>query len=65
MELKSKQKHQLIILTDENQIKIMKEHIEKSIERYQEEDKELGDESGNSVPKSLTNKEKWHCLKLS
>ena len=26
----------------------------------QEEDMELGEESGNSVPKSLTNKEKFH-----
>ena len=46
-------------LTDENQIKIMKEHLEKSIERDQEEDEELGDESGNSVPESLTDKEKF------
>lgn len=37
----------------------MKEHLEKSIERDQQEDEELRDESGNSVPESLTNKEKF------
>ena len=46
-------------LTDENQIKIMKEHLQKSIEKDQQENEELGDESGNSVPKSLTDKEKF------
>ena len=46
-------------LTDENQIKIMKQHLEKSIELDQEEDEELGDESGNSVLESLTDKEKF------
>lgn len=40
-------------------IKIMKEHLEKSIELDQEEDKELGDECENTVPKSLTDKEKF------
>ena len=37
----------------------MKEHLEKSIERNQQEDEELGDESGNSVPESFTCKEKF------
>ena len=45
-------------LTNENQIKIMKEHLQKSIERDQKEDEELGNESGNSVPESLLDKEK-------
>ena len=52
-------------LTDENQIKIMKEHLEKSIERDQEEDEELGDESGNSVPESLTDKDKLRSSSLN
>lgn len=56
---KIKAKTSINKLTDENQIKIMKEHLKKSIELDQEEDKELGDESGNSVPKSLTDKEKF------
>ena len=38
----------------------MKEHLEESIKLDQEEDMELGEESGNGVPKSLTNKEKFH-----
>ena len=38
------------------QLKIMKEHLEESIKLDQEEDMELGEESGNSVPESLTNK---------
>ena len=46
-------------LTDKNQIKIMKEHLEKSIELNQQEDDELRDESGNSVPEPLTDKEKF------
>ena len=47
-------------LTNEQQLKIMKEHLEESIKLDQEEDMELGEESGNSVPESLTNKEKFH-----
>ena len=46
-------------LTDENPIKIMKKHLEKSIELDQQEDEEFGDESGNSVLESLTDKEKF------
>ena len=56
---KIKAKTSINKLTDENQIKIMKEHLQKSIERDQQEDEELGDESGNSVPESLTDKEKF------
>ena len=37
----------------------MKEHLEESIKLDQEEDMELGEKSGNSVPESLTNKEKF------
>ena len=54
---KIKAKTSINKLTDENQIKIMKEHLQKSIERDQQEDEELGEESGNSVPESLTAKE--------
>ena len=56
---KIKAKTSINKLTDENQIKIMKEHLQKSIERDQQEDEELGDESGNTVPESLTDKEKF------
>ena len=56
---KIKAKTSINKLTDENQIKIMKEHLEKSIELDQQEDEELGDESENSVPESLTDKEKF------
>ena len=33
--------------------------MKKSIELDQQEDEELGDESGNSIPESLTDKEKF------
>ena len=56
---KIKAKTSINKLTDENQIKIMKKHLKKSIELDQKEDEELGDESGNSVPESLTDKEKF------
>ena len=56
---KIKAKTSINKLTDENQLNIMKEHLQKSIERDQQEDEELGDESGNSVPDSLTDKEKF------
>ena len=51
-------------LTNEQQLKIMKNHLEESIKLDQEEDMELGEESGNSIPESLTNKEKFqNCRK--
>ena len=56
---KIKAKTSINKLTDENQIKIMKEHLEKRIELDQQEDDEHEDESGNLVPKSLTDKEKF------
>ena len=56
---KIKAKTSINRLTDENQIKIMKQHLEKSIELDQEENEELGDKSGNNVPESLTDKEKF------
>ena len=56
---KVKAKTSLKNITNEQQLKIMKEHLEESIKLDQEEDLELGDESGNSVPESLTNKEKF------
>ena len=39
--------------------KSWKEHLEKSIELDQQEDDEFRDESGNSVPEPLTDKEKF------
>ena len=56
---KVKAKTSLKNITNEQQLKIMKEHLEESIKLDQEEDLELGDESGNSVPESLTNKQKF------
>ena len=47
---KVKAKTSLKNITNEQQLKIMKEHLEESIKLDQEEDLELGDESGNSVP---------------
>ena len=46
-------------LTNEQQLKIMKQHLEKSIKLDEEEDEELGEESGNSVPETLTDEEKF------
>ena len=37
----------------------MKQHLEESIELDEEEDMELGEESGNSVPETLIDKEKF------
>ena len=56
---KIKAKTSMKNITNEQQLKIMKEHLEESIKLDQEEDLELGEESGNSVPESLTNKEKF------
>ena len=56
---KIKAKTSINKLTGEKQIKIMKEHLQKSIGRDQEEDEELGDESWNIIPESLTDKEKF------
>ena len=53
---KIKAKTSMKNITNEQQLKIMKEHFEESIKLDQEEDMELGEESGNSVPESLTNK---------
>lgn len=46
-------------LTNEQQLKIMKQHLKESIELDEEEDMELGEESGNGVPETLTDKEKF------
>lgn len=56
---KIKTKTSINKLTDEKQIKIIKKHLQKSIEINQKEDEELNDESGNTVPESLTDKEKF------
>ena len=48
---KIKAKTSMNKLTNEQQLKIMKQHLEESIKLDEEEDEELGEESGNSVPK--------------
>lgn len=54
---KIKSKASINKLTDENQIKIMKNYLNKSNELDMLEDEELGEKSGNSIPKSLSDKE--------
>ena len=56
---KIKAKTSMNKLTNEQQLKIMKQHLEESIKLDEEEDEELGEESGNSVPETLTDKEKF------
>ncbi|WP_407374646.1 IS1182 family transposase [Methanobrevibacter sp.] len=56
---KIKAKTSMNKLTNEQQLKIMKQHLEESIKLDEEEDEELGEESGNSVPETLTNEEKF------
>ena len=56
---KIKAKTSINKLTNEQQLKIMKQHLEKSIKLDEEEDEELGEESGNSVPETLTDEEKF------
>ena len=46
-------------LTNEQQLKIMKQYLEETIRLDEQEDEELGEESGNTVPETLTNKEKF------
>ena len=57
---KVKAKTSINKLTNEQQLKILKKHLKESIELDQEEDLELGEESGNNIPESLTNKEKFN-----
>ena len=56
---KIKAKTSINKLTNEQQLKILKQHLEKSIKLDEEEDEELGEESGNSVPETLTDEEKF------
>ena len=56
---KIKAKTSMNKLTSKEQIKIMKQHLEESNELDEIEDEELGDESGNSVPESLTQAKKF------
>ena len=56
---KIKAKTSMNKLTNEQQLKIMKQHLKESIELDEEEDMELGEESGNGVPETLTDKEKF------
>lgn len=53
---KIKAKTSMNKLTNEQQLKIMKQHLKESIELDEEEDMELGEESGNGVPETLTDK---------
>ena len=64
-ETKLKSKTSKKNLTNEQPLTIMKEHLEESIKLDQEKDMKLGKESENSLPKSLTNKEKFqkNCRK--
>ena len=56
---KIKAKTSMNKLTNEQQLKIMKQHLKESIELDEEEDMELGEESGNGVLETLTDKEKF------
>ena len=56
---KIKAKTSMNKLTNQQQLKIMKQHLKESIKLDEEEDEELGDESGNTVPESLTDEEKF------
>ena len=57
---KIKAKTSINKLTNEQQLQILKKHLKESIELDQEENLELGEESGNTIPESLTNKEKFN-----
>jgi len=57
---KIKAKTSINKLTNEQQLQLLKKHLKESIELDQEEDLELGEESGNTIPESLTNKEKFN-----
>ena len=50
---KIKSKISMNKLTNEQQLKIMKQHIEESIKLDEEEGEELGEESGNGIPETL------------
>lgn len=54
---KVKAKTSMNKLTNKEQLNIMKKYLDEGIELDKQEDQELGDESGNSVPESLTNKD--------
>ena len=56
---KVKAKTSMNKLTNEQQLKIMKQHLEESIKLDEQEDEELGEESGNIVPETLTDEDKF------
>ncbi|WP_409200292.1 IS1182 family transposase [Methanobrevibacter sp. DSM 116169] len=56
---KIKAKASINNITDEEQLKMLKNILNDSIELDEEEDKLLGDDSGNSIPKSLIDKESF------
>ena len=59
---KIKAKASINNLTNQEQIDLLKDILKKSIELDEEEDEILGDESGNSVPKELIDKESFEKI---
>ncbi|WP_225370592.1 hypothetical protein [Methanobrevibacter arboriphilus] len=56
---KIKAKASINNITDEKQLEMLKKILKDSIKLDEEEDKLLGDESGNEIPKNLINKESF------
>lgn len=56
---KIKAKASINNITDEKQLEMLKKILKDSIELDEEEDRLLGDESGNEIPKNLINKESF------
>lgn len=56
---KIKAKASINNITDEEQLEILEEILNESIKLDEEEDELLGDESGNSIPKNLTDKKSF------
>ena len=59
---KIKAKASINNLTNQEQVDLLKDILQKSIELDEEEDELLGDESGNSVPKELIDKESFEKI---
>ncbi|WP_303247892.1 IS1182 family transposase [uncultured Methanobrevibacter sp.] len=56
---KIKAKASINQLTNKQQLELMKQHLQESNELDEQEDEELGEESGNAVPETLTDEEKF------
>ena len=54
---KIKAKASINQLTNKQQLELMKQHLQESNELDEQEDEELGEESGNAVPETLTDEE--------